>query len=178
MSWLRHVALVVVLGALGWGLAASSAIPVAWHASDAAMLRLSWVARPERIDECRILSDAELADRPAHMRQARECRGASATYRMRLSVDGEVTAVDIHEGGGLRKDRAIFVLDEYALSPGRRHIVVQFSRVEPSVAPMDSASIGRGAVARELRLDTTVTIAASTVALVSLVDGRLHLRQP
>lgn len=142
------------------------------------MLRVSWVARPERIEQCRELSEAELAARPAHMRQARECRGGSATYRLRVVVDAVPTADVVLEGGGLRKDRPIFALDEFALQPGRRHLVVQFSRVEPADAPMDSTSLRRGAVPRELLLDTTVTIAESAVALVSLVDGRLQLRLP
>lgn len=178
MKWLRRVALVILLGAAGWGLAASSALPAPWYRAEAAMLRVSWVARPERIEECRDLGEAELAARPAHMRQARECSGSSATYRLRVMVDGTSAADLVLEGGGLRKDRAIFALDEFALHPGRRHLVVQFSRVEPSDTPMDSTSVRRGAVPRELKLDTTVTIVESAVALVSLVDGRLQLRLP
>ncbi len=178
MTWIRRAVFVLLLGAAGWGLAASSALPVPWYGAEAAMLRVSWVARPERIEECRVLSEAELAARPAHMRQARECSGSSATYRLRVVVDGVPTADIVLEGGGLRKDRAIFALDEFALQPGRRHLVVQFSRVEPADAPMDSTSLSRGAVPRELLLDTTVTIVESAVALVSLVDGRLQLRLP
>lgn len=178
MTWLRRAALVLLLGATGWGLAASSALPAPWYGAQSAMLRVSWVARPERIEECRDLSEAELAARPVHMRQARECRGGSATYRLRVVVDSAPTADLVLEGGGLRKDRAIFVLDEFAVQPGRRHLLVRFSRVEPAVAPMDSSNVRRGAVTRELLLDTTLTIPEAAVALVSLVDGRLQLRLP
>lgn len=178
MTWLRRVALMLLLGTAGWLLAASSAVPAPWYAANAAMLRLSWVARPERIEECRALGEAELATRPAHMRQARECRGRSATYRLHVVVDGVPTVDRVLEGGGFRKDRAIFVLDEYDVPPGRRRFVVQFSRVEPSDAPMDSTSLRRGAVPRELLLDTIVTMPKSAVALVSFVDGRLHLHLP
>ena len=178
MTWPRGAALVLLVGAAGWALAASSALSVPWYGAEAAMVRLSWVARPERIEECRALSESELAARPAHMRQARECQGRSATYRLRVVVDGVPTADLVLEGGGLRKDRAIFALDEFDVRPGRRHLVVQFSRVEPTDAPIDSTSVRRGAVPRELLLDTTVTIPESAVALVSLVDGRLQLRLP
>lgn len=178
MTWLRRAGLVLVLGIAGWGLATSSALPTPWHRAEAAMLRVSWVARPERIEECHDVDDDELAERPAHMRQSRECRGGSATYRLRVAVDGTTTADLVLEGGGLRKDRAIFALDEFSVPPGRRHLLVRFSRVEPSDEPMDSTNVRRGAVPRELQLDTTVTIAASTVALVSLADGRLQLRLP
>jgi hypothetical protein len=178
MMWSRRAAGVATLAAAGWALAASSALPLRWHRADTAMLRLSWVARPERIEECRELDEAELAQRPAHMRQATECVGQAATYRLRVAVDGDAAAERVLVGGGLRSDRAIFALEEFALSPGRRHLVVEFARVEPAAAPMDSANLRRGAVPRRLVLDTTVTVPAASVALVTMVDGRLRLRLP
>ena len=178
MTWLRRLATLALTLIFGWLLAKSSAADVTWHGADAAAVRLSWVARPERIEQCRELSPEELAQRPAHMRQARECSGASATYRLSLTVDGASHEERVLQGGGLRNDRAIFVLDEFPVPPGERHIAIRFSRVEPSEAPMDSSNIRRGAVPRDLTLDTIVTIPASGVGLVSLVDGRLQLRTP
>lgn len=178
MTWLRRLAALALAMAFAWTLAWSSAADITWHGADQAALRLSWVARPERIELCRDLRPDELAARPAHMRQARECVGASATYRLALTVDGETLDERILEGGGLRSDRAIFVLDEFVLPPGERRIAIRFARVEPASAPLDSSNIRRGAVPRALSLDTTVAIPASAVALVSLVDGRLQLRLP
>lgn len=178
MTWPRRLVLAVLVCAFSWGLAATSALSVPWHGATAAKLRLSWVARPERIERCRTLSAAEMAERPAHMRQERECIGASATYRLRIAVDGAQTADLLLEGGGLRKDRAIFALDEFAVQPGRRQFEIQFTRVEPAEGPMDSTDVRRGAVARNLVLDTIVNVPGSSVALVSLVNGRMLLRLP
>ncbi|WKW13147.1 hypothetical protein Strain138_002462 [Pseudogemmatithrix spongiicola] len=178
MTWRRRIVALVVTVGFGWLLAKSSAADVRWHGADAAVVRLSWVARPERIEQCRDLTPEELATRPAHMRQARECSGASATYRLSLAVDGASHEDRVLRGGGLRNDRAIFVLDEFPVSPGQRRVVIRFARVEPAEAPMDSSNVRRGAVPRDLTLDTTVTLSASAVALVALVDGRLQLRTP
>lgn len=168
----------IVLLALAWLLAASSGVGVTWYGEESGRLRLSWVARPERIEECRDLSEVELARRPVHMRQARECRGGSATYRLTVRIDGRSVAQDVVTGGGLRSDRAIFVLREYRLPPGARRIQLQFARVEASDAPMDSANVRRGAVPRALTLDTTVQVPRAGVALVSLSDGALTLTLP
>ncbi len=178
MNLLRRLPGVFALVVAGWLVARSSGLNVGWHGADAAQLRLSWIARPERIDECRTLTEAELATRPAHMRQAQECSGSAATYRLRVSVDDSLLADHVLTGGGLRRDRSIFVLDEYRLTPGARRIQLQFDRVEPWDAPMDSANVGRGAVPRSLVLDTTLTITASRVALVSLADRQLALTTP
>ena len=161
-----------------WALAASSAVSAPWHGTDAAAVRLSWVARPERIEVCRELSAEERAELPAHMRVERECTGASATYRLSLTVDGDSVAAHVLHGGGLRRDRAIYVLDEFPVSPGERRLQVTFTRVEPADAPIDSANVRRGAIGRALALDTTVTISANAVALVSLREGRLQLQLP
>lgn len=175
---MRKILLSVIVAASAWLLAASSGVNVVWHGSDAAKLRLSWVARPERIEECRELTAAELEARPAHMRQARECMGGSATYSLSVTIDEASAATDVLEGGGIRNDRAIFVLREYPLDPGPRHVQLRFARIEPAGAPMDSANISRGSVPRELILDTVVHIPASGVALVSFENGRLLLRLP
>ncbi|MBA3854383.1 MAG: hypothetical protein C0503_08210 [Gemmatimonas sp.] len=178
MIWLRRVVLLVLGGLAAWGLAASSAVDLPWHGANAAALRLSWVARPERIETCRDLTREELDERPAHMRQARECVGASATYRLSIAVDGQPAVERVLRGAGLRNDRAIFVLDEHPVAPGARRVAIRFTRVEPFEAPMDSTDVRRGAVPRDLALDTVVTIPSTAVALVSLVDGRLALKLP
>ena len=53
-----------------------------------AWVRLSWSARPERVETCRRLTDAELADRPAHMRLRLECTGRFARYRLAVLTNG------------------------------------------------------------------------------------------
>lgn len=137
-------------GLLAWALAASSAATVPWHESGAAELRLSWSARPERIESCRRLSDDELAARPAHMRQRVECEGRSATYVLHVTVDGAVLDSAVISGGGLRKDRPIFLLRDYAIAPGERDVRVVFSRREAGAA-RDSAEVDDDAPAGDDR---------------------------
>ncbi len=75
---------VVAVGAVV-GTAALSRAPLAAYPSDTPILRLAWSVRPERIEHCRTLTDEELADVPAHMRQRVQCEGRSAGYRLGVS---------------------------------------------------------------------------------------------
>lgn len=175
-------------------LRAASFVPVHDVRSDSAWVRLSWSARPERIEHCRRLSDAELAERPAHMRLRLECEGRFARYGLQLTVDGTVVLVDTVQGGGLRNDRPMHVLRETPLAPGTRAVRVVLVRLdtlstpdaesEGVATPESDAVLGdRGAREREerqrrseegipprLSLDTTVTLGAGRVLLVTY-DG-------
>lgn len=113
-----------------------SRAPYAGARGDDALLRLSWSGRPQRIERCRELSDAELAERPAHMRRRLECEGRPARYVVRVAVDGRTASLDTVTGGGLRGDRAIHMLREIAVAPGTRAIAVELRRVE-QVADLD-----------------------------------------
>ena len=70
-------------------LAYLSAAPIPLHSADSAKLRLSWSARPERIEVCRTLSEKELESVPEHMRQRTNCEGVFATYALRIEIDGQ-----------------------------------------------------------------------------------------
>ena len=112
------------------GTVALSRAPYATGQCDVALLRLSWSGRPQRIERCRELSDAELAERPAHMRRRLECEGRSARYAVRVAVDGRTAALDTVTGGGLRGDRAIHMLREFPVAPGARALAVTIERIE------------------------------------------------
>jgi hypothetical protein len=160
--------------------------------SDHALLRLSWSGRPERIERCRELSDAELEKLPAHMRLREECEGHSARYRVQVWVGGSLLSQDTVTGGGLRGDRAIYMLREYRLTPGLHTVAVEVARsdsvaAEPeepgdeaeesdtAAAPLDRALRERQEHRRErlerlppsLRLDTTLQLVAGEVVLVT-----------
>jgi hypothetical protein len=112
-------------------------------AGDDGMLRLTLSARPERLETCRRVSDAELARRPIHMRQTVVCEGTSATYRLQL-WRGEAPLEDVVlEGGGWRRDRPIHLLREYALPPGTHRIRVVVRRIETASAesPADTGQL-------------------------------------
>ncbi len=96
----------------------ASFVPLRDARAEHAWVRLSWSARPERIEQCRRLTDAELAERPEHMRLRLECEGRFARYLLQLTVDGVITLADTIQGDGLRHDRPMHVLREASACPG------------------------------------------------------------
>lgn len=136
---MRSLGVLVFTGVLAWALAAGSGLTFGWHAPARAELRLSWSARPERIERCRRLSDEELAERPAHMRQRLECEGRSATYLLTVTIDGQRVDSAVVTGGGLRQDRPLFLLRSYEVAPGARRVRVTFDRREAVDSTADAS---------------------------------------
>lgn len=134
MIGFARVARVAVAGAataIGLGvMARASATSVSFHKGAAARLRLSWSARPERIEVCRTVSAEELAQREVHMRQQVECDGHFATYALRIESDGHVIGEAVVHGAGLRHDRPLYLLREFDVAPGVHRMRVSFTRVE------------------------------------------------
>ncbi len=194
----RVVAALVATTAALAVLAAASAVILPWHGADTAALRLSWSARPERIEVCRALSKTELEALSEHMRQRVECDGRAATYALRVRVDGVLLSDEVVRGGGLRHDRPLHLLQTYAVSPGLRRIQLEFARRErasgdsvtgaPAVAAEADTGLFAGRAAREtsergrrtlaavpprMTLDTALAFAPQQVILVTFdPDGR------
>ncbi len=186
----------LVVAAFGTGLmlvlvAAASGPEWRYHTGDSARVRLSWGARPERIEICRTLSEAELADRPEHMRQRVECEGTSATYALAIHIDGQLIDSRMLQGGGLRHDRPMYLLDDLVVAPGEHRLVVELTRREEEPDDHDArggsttsvADTGifagraereleerdrrkRAAIPASLQLDTTIVFQAREVKLV------------
>lgn len=116
-------------------LAAGSRATWAPPASEDGILRLTLSARPERIESCRRLSDAELARRPVHMRQDQECQGRSASYRLRVWRNRTLLEDEVLHGSGMRRDRPIHLLSEYAVPAGSHALRIEVRRVEPASRP-------------------------------------------
>jgi len=173
-------------------LAYASAAPLAHHAQDAARLRLSWSARPERIEVCRQLSAEEQARREEHMRQRVECEGGFATYALRVEVDGRAIGETVIHGAGLRHDRPLYLLRDYPIPPGQHRVRVTLTRrektdddaaafAEAAVPDVDTglyagraqreaterARRARAAIPPSLVLDTTFAFTPRQVALVT-----------
>lgn len=127
MRWfLAAIVTALSLGAMAF----FSAAPVRSEDSDSARLRLSWSARPERIETCRVLSKKELEETEEHMRQRVECEGKFATYALDVFVDGRLVHQSIVRGAGLRHDRPIYLLREIPVPSGVHRIRVSFNRRE------------------------------------------------
>lgn len=152
------------------GLVAASHAPWRAHPEPGGVLRLNLSARPERLERCRTPSEAELASRPAHMRQAEICDGEAASYRLVVARDGAPVLTEELTGGGARRDRPIHLLREFPIPAGAVHLSVALDRIDAadSVA-MDTAAATRIAEAlpRALRLDTTVIVASRRVVMVT-----------
>lgn len=127
MRWLLAAIVTVVSLA---AMARISAARVRMDDSDSARLRLSWSARPERIETCRVLSKKELEETEEHMRQRVECEGKFATYALDVFVDGRLVHRSVVRGAGLRHDRPIYLLREIPVPSGIHRIRVSFSRRE------------------------------------------------
>ena len=149
-----------------YGIAWASRVRMAPYPSSDAMLRLAWSARPERIEQCRSLTDDEMAARPQHMRQAMLCEGAAATYRLEVRVDDVLVAEQVVHGGGLRRDRRLYVLREVPVRPGTARVEVRFTRVE-SPDPRSSPLVRPEFVPPRLVLQQQVRLEPRHVLLVT-----------
>lgn len=194
-TWGRRALAVLVSGLILSAMAWMSAAPVPLAGAESALLRLSWSARPERIEKCRMLSDEELARLGEHMRQRTECEGQFATYALRVDIDGSRMHESLVRGAGLRNDRPIYLLEDFNVGAGHRRVHVSFSRREEVDDDDDSGeerahsdtglSIGRAerekverarraraAIPPRLELDTALTFAPGHVIVVTLDPGR------
>lgn len=182
-------------------LAYASAVPLAYHPQDMARLRLSWSARPERIEVCRQLSTEEQARREEHMRQRVECEGGFATYALRVEVDGRAIGETVIHGAGLRHDRPLYLLRDYPVPPGQHRVRVTLTRREKTdndaaafaeaVVPdadtglfagraqrevTERARRARAAIPPSLVLDTAFALTPRQVALVTFNAERRILQ--
>lgn len=182
-------------------MARASAAPVAVRGAESARLRLSWSARPERIEVCRTLSAEELAQREEHMRQRVECDGRFATYALRIALDERPLYETVVRGAGLRHDRPLYLLRDLDLAPGLHRMKVSFARREKTdddaaafaqIAAsgadtglfagraqreaVEHARRARAAIPARLDLDTTLAFAAGHVVVVTLDPERGSLQ--
>lgn len=129
MTPARLIGLAVALG-FGAGIAWLSALEVN-NGDGGALLRLSWRTQPIRVEQCRTLSDDELAALPAHMRRAEECTGGFVDYELTVAVDGALVLADTVAPSGVRRDRPIYVLRDHRLTPGPADVAVSFRALVP-----------------------------------------------
>lgn len=181
MSGRRRWLGVPVTIAAAAALAAMSGVPVRWYPPEAAELRLSWSARPERLEVCRERSDEELAERPAHMRQRMECEGRSATYALTVIVDEDTLERSVVQGSGLRQDRPVHLLRRHPVREGEHRVRVRFVRREERTE--EEARERREHEERILEalppraeLDTVVSFQRGAAVLVTYRDGAIVLQ--
>jgi hypothetical protein len=149
--------------AAGAGIAALSQLPYAPPAAEEAVLRLSWRAVGERVEECRRLSEEERAALPVHMRREEVCEGRLLPSHLWVEVGGRVVVDDTVRPAGARGDRPIFVFREVRLPPGEHAVRVRFSREDRG---------GDAPTPPLLELADTFALGAAEVALVTFDADR------
>ncbi len=124
-------------------IASGSAVSLPLRSGDASRIRLSWSARPERIETCRALSEAEIAAQPEHMRREVECEGKFATYALEVTIDGRVVEQTAITGGGLRSDRPVHYLHDFDVPGGEHAFHLSLERRETSESAGREGVVGR-----------------------------------
>jgi hypothetical protein len=153
------------------GIICGSSVQVASHTTPAALLRLAWSARPERVEECRQRSDAELAQLPQHMRQAVVCEGTTAEYRLQVRVAGTLAVDRVVHGGGLRHDRRLYVLEELPVPPGDTVVEVHFDRLGTGgSSPLSARAARVESVPPHLSFERHVVFSPRQVVLITYAD--------
>ncbi|HET6617456.1 MAG TPA: hypothetical protein VFH69_06570 [Gemmatimonadota bacterium] len=116
-----------------------AATRVPWTATpaDRALLRLSWRAESETMQECRSLTEEELAELPVHMRTPEVCERKAVPYLLKVDIDGRTLLNDTLHGSGAREDRPVYVFREFALRPGTHAVDVEFLAIGAEDAGMD-----------------------------------------
>lgn len=117
-----------------------SQVPMSSADGDA-LVRLSWRTEPIRVEECRTLTQEELAEVPAHMRRTEECTGYFVDYEITLEIDDLEPMIDTIAPSGLRRDRPIYVLRDRPVPPGRHSVEVSFTALVPESFEPDDAPV-------------------------------------
>lgn len=134
----------------------------------AAALRLSWRLAAPAAERCRPRTAEELAALPAHMRSPEVCERDVARYSLVTRVDDEAPDTLALEGGGVKGDRPLFVLEERRLPPGSHRVRVELWR--------DGGDGGDGGRRRVAALDTVLPMEAGRARVVTLAGGRMEVR--
>lgn len=192
--------LLVTLVAAGL-LRLGTALPAPFRSPGGALLRLSWTARPERLEHCRVLTSEELARELEHMRQRMECEGRFASYGLRVRIDGSPATDREVRGGGFRHDRPLHLLTDLPIPAGPHRLEIEFLRRDSATttprdtagtAPVAGADTGifagrvqregderergrRAAIPPRLVLDTSLAFAPGRVVLISFDPERRRL---
>lgn len=154
----RLIATSVLLGLLGLVARLSWGAP-----AQLAALRLSWSTEGQRVKQA-VAADP---NRPAHMQLPEgNYEFRLLPYRLVVKLDGSVRLDRLVTPRGVRQDRPLMVLEEFAATPGEHSLEVEFT---PAVATDEPPRI--------FRLSATRQFQPGRVLLVTLgADDRLILR--
>lgn len=144
-------------------------VPYSVGDRELAAVRLTWRMAGQAIEDCRTLSEEELAEVPAHMRQPEVCESYVPPYRLRVQVDDEMIEDILVLAGGAHEDRPIYVYSELRVVPGPHELSVVFEQ-EVQAAPEagDAAAADSAVTGERLELHETIDLAPGQVALITV----------
>jgi hypothetical protein len=147
-------------GILSAGIVLGTSVPWVAEPGGDALIRLSWRAVGERIEECREPSAEEQARLPAHMRQSRICERRLAPFHLVVHLDGRPALDEVVAASGARDDRPTYVFRELRVPPGDHRVELRFEVDRPA---------GRTGAAGQppLLLDERVVLVPRQILLVT-----------
>jgi hypothetical protein len=162
-NWLQRGTGVAIAVAVTFGIAALSRVPYTAASGEEAMLRLSWRAPGEYVEECRTATEEELERQPVHMRREVVCEGRLLPYRLRVLLNGERVVDEVVLAAGARQDRPLYVYKELDLAPGAYHVEIDWRAEREPVAEGAEA----GAAPRHLGLGAELLLEPREIALIT-----------
>jgi hypothetical protein len=84
------------------------------------------------VQDCRALSEAEIAALPQHMRRKEICETRAAPYRLEVSIDGETRLDRVYRPAGIHGDRPITVDERIGVTAGSHAVSIRFAPVDPA----------------------------------------------
>ena len=79
------------------------------------------------VQDCRTLSEAEVAALPRHMQRKEICETHGASYRLVVRVDGEPRLDRVYSPAGIHGDRPITVDERIGVTAGSRAVSIHFA---------------------------------------------------
>jgi hypothetical protein len=161
--WSRRLLGILLAVGITLAIAALSRVPYTAARGEEAMLRLSWRTPGEYVEECRTVSEEELARQPAHMRRKQVCEGRLLPYELRVLLNGELVVEEVVVAAGARQDRPLYVYKEIPLPAGDYHVEVDWRAVSGAA----SGGTPAGPAPRHLRLGAELRMEQREVALIT-----------
>ena len=118
------LATIIVLSALTY---LPSELGHATAASGAPELVVSFKHPGQIAERCRTLSEAEVAAKPAHMRQPVECARSRSPVRMRVEVDGVAVSDREYRPSGLFEDGISVAIARFRVAAGEHRVRIEIS---------------------------------------------------
>lgn len=164
------LAVVVAIGATAV-LGALSQVPYQSDRGTGAIVRLAWRTRGVRVDECRKLTEEELAELPQHMRREEVCQGRLLPYRLTVALDDETVVDREVQPAGARRDRPLYVFQDLPVQPGRHHVSIVFQREESDAGENEADTPA------VLTFDEEVDVADREISLITYDPDQRRLER-